>query len=657
MAKPSSSTEGFFQDLPTLLPQVTLQEHPSASNKPGTTNFKNTSDDVALARTLALHLPSSETKPIRTIHQLSRRALDPEVLAHATDAEINHPVLRSHTTFGQENRVDPLWTASGWKVLKLIGQQEGIITTAYDTNITTWNRRIQSFAMNFVWSSTGTMTGCPMAMTDGAAKLLLSHRDDEDEGQVGRARVLKESYARLISSDASKVWTSGQWMTERAGGSDVSGTETVARHLTDEELATAASQGRDLDAHGLPLGPWTIDGFKWFSSATDSEMSMLLAQSPKGLSLFYAPMRRKLVQADTNASELNGIRIQRLKNKVGTKALPTAELELKGMRAWLVGQEGKGVKKISTILNLTRLYTASGAVAGWSRGMQVCRAYSKVRKVRGGLLQDNKLHLRWMAAETVKYHAAVHFSFFGVALLGVSEQGWEDVVKNTNASNLIPKDPTQSANLARLLTPVIKSQTSLASVLGVRECMESLGGVGYCENNEDGGLLNLGKVFRDILVSPIWEGTISVMAEDVVRVISDKRVAGGDILEFVFATWVHGILDLCKSQFSAESGLVRKRLEVLISLTRGCGKEELLFRGRDILGHLEAIACACILMFDACTDGDEVAVEITRRWIRSKALVESEQQIQWNWEEEAAMDKKIFLAQHDSGVNRAAAKL
>lgn len=137
MAKPSSSTEGFFQDLPNLLPQVTLQEHPSASNKPGTTNFQNTSDDVALARILALHLPSSETKPIRTIHQLSRRALDPEVLAHATDAEINHPVLRLHTTFGQENRVDPLWTANGWKALKLIGQQEGIITTAYDTNITT----------------------------------------------------------------------------------------------------------------------------------------------------------------------------------------------------------------------------------------------------------------------------------------------------------------------------------------------------------------------------------------------------------------------------------------------------------------------------------------------------------------------------------------
>jgi len=132
-------------------------------------------------------------------------------------------------------------------------------------------------------------------------------------------------------------------MTERAGGSDVQGTQTVA---------TWAGPTSETDIDSNALGPWSVSGFKWFSSATDCGCVMLLAQTTRGLSCFFAPTR-KLVNGK---EEMNGIRIQRLKNKLGTKALPTAELELKGMRAWLVGEEGRGVPVISTILNVTRYY-------------------------------------------------------------------------------------------------------------------------------------------------------------------------------------------------------------------------------------------------------------------------------------------------------------
>jgi alkylation response protein AidB-like acyl-CoA dehydrogenase len=278
------------------------------------------------------------------------------------------------------------------------------------------------------------------------------------------------------------------------------------------------------------LGPWKIDGFKWFSSATDSEMAVLLARTSKGgLSAFYIPMRRRVGAGIPSANiineetlprtELNGIRIQRLKNKLGTKSLPTAELEMKGTRGWLIGTEGQGVKEISAILSITRLYTGAGSVANWSRGLAICRAYSKVRKVRGGLLQDNPAHLRWMAYETVKYWAAAHFSFLGVAFQGALEQDWHKMVGNTKAAGLIPQDKADLSALLRLILPVFKAQVSVASVDGLRQCMECLGGVGYCENNEDGGLMNIAKIYRDNLVNPIWEGTVSVMAEDVVRVL------------------------------------------------------------------------------------------------------------------------------------------
>merc|ERR1712054_634996 len=116
-------------------------------------------------------------------------------------------------------------------------------------------------------------------MTDGAVKLLSRHLGQPDGDQPGRNAVFAESLRRLVSKNPREAWTSGQWMTERTGGSDVSGTETLARRLTGEEIACDEKLGRKQDGIGLPLGPWRIDGFKWFSSATDSDMTVLLAQT------------------------------------------------------------------------------------------------------------------------------------------------------------------------------------------------------------------------------------------------------------------------------------------------------------------------------------------------------------------------------------------
>lgn len=151
-------------------------------------------------------------------------------------------------------------------------------------------------------------------------------------------------------------------MTERTGGSDVSMTETQASLITAEQLARDTETfGRQTDVTGAPLGPWNINGFKWFSSATDADCVVLLAQTPRGLSAFYAPMRRFKTMPNGREEEvMNGVRISRLKNKLGTKGLPTAELEIVSMRAWLLGVEGRGVKEVSAILNATRLWTAIG---------------------------------------------------------------------------------------------------------------------------------------------------------------------------------------------------------------------------------------------------------------------------------------------------------
>jgi alkylation response protein AidB-like acyl-CoA dehydrogenase len=650
----SSSTAGFFQALPALKPQYTSLEALPPQVRSRYANNTQSSDDRVVARIIDLYLPPNTSEVTDHAHRIARLSLDPSILAHATDAETNHPVLRPLTTFGQENKTDALWTTTGWMKLKEVGYAQGTIAVAYEQAHTRFNRRIYSFVLSHLWGPTGTMTGCPMSMTDGAATLLSRHLEDLDRDQPGRGMVFQEAHRRLTSREPKEAWTSGQWMTERTGGSDVSGTETVATRLSQAALEHEKSIGTTRDAIGMPLGPWKIDGFKWFSSATDSEMAVLLARTANGgLSAFYMPMRRQeerglssLHEVEEEVlpkTELNGIRIQRLKSKLGTKSLPTAELELKGARGWLIGTEGHGVRDISAILNITRLHTGAGSVANWARGLAICRSYSKVRKVRGGLLKDNSLHLRWMADETAKYWAAAHFSFLGVALQGSLEQDWNQVVANTKAANLIPSDKSTVAALLRLVLPVMKAQVSVASVHGLRECMECLGGVGYCENNEDGGLMNIAKIYRDNLVNPIWEGTVSVMAEDVVRVLLDKRLGGGDVLVNVFAPWVRSLARFCSSIFNKQADIVEERLQTLLDLVHGAQKEELLYRGRELLVHIEFIVISRALMYDATVSPEPIAVAIAMRWIQLKAHDIDASKTRHIWSNTIEEDRKIFL--------------
>ncbi|KAI5855034.1 acyl-CoA dehydrogenase/oxidase [Durotheca rogersii] len=646
----SSSTEGFFQTLPTIEPQYTLPVLVQGEQR----DAQSISDDPVLARILQQYLPPRAQATVgASIHKLSRRVLEPAILSHATEAETNVPILRPLTTFGQENRNDPLWTCAGWNALKDIGIEEGIVARAYDQGVTTHNRRIDQFGHAHVWSHSSAMTMCPMSMVDGAAKLLLRHKNDADGDQPGLHRVIAESYRRLTSTDPSEAWTSGQWMTERTGGSDVSGTETVARRLSDGEIASDTAAGRDKDAIGLPLGPWRLDGFKWFSSATDSDMTVLLARTPKGISAFYMPLRRGAGGAARGATELNGVRIQRLKSKLGTRALPTAELEIRGARGWLLGEEGRGVKEISAILNITRIHAAAGSAAYWARGLAVCRAYSKVRLVRGRPLRENAQHAFWMARETVRYWAAAHLTFFGAALLGCGEQGWEAAAAGSiGGEGLVPRAGEAREALLRLLTPVVKAQVSLASVRGLREAMECLGGVGYCENSEDGGVLNVAKMFRDAIANTIWEGTASVMAEDVRRVLADRRIARGNAVEAVFGAWAAAVLDRCRPRFAPECDVVRERLQALVAVVQTSGPAELEYRSRDVLEHIEAVTAAALLLYNAHSDGDQVASHVASRYVRSIALPNSRYQLQApDWKSESDVDYLIFLGKgyHSSG--------
>ncbi|KAL2216596.1 acyl-CoA dehydrogenase/oxidase [Thermoascus aurantiacus ATCC 26904] len=604
--EPSSSTKGFFQSPPVIPPQY--------------------EEDSSLRRIISLHLPSPIPPSIdEDLSRFSRFVLSKPVLSYVADAERHPPSLQPLTTFGAENKQNPLVTSEGWRALQDIGIKEGIVGLGYEDTKNRWNSRVYQFIKYHLWCGSSALVTCPSAMTDGAASLLGKHLNDEN------GAIFAEARRRLISRDPDTAWTSGQWMTERKGGSDVRGTETIARKLEGKE-----KQGNDgVDAVGMELGPWQIDGFKWFSSATDADMTVLLAKTgPDGkISAFYAPLWRHVKGSGSdNEPELNGVRIQRLKNKLGTKALPTAELELKGMRGYLLGKEGEGVKEISTILNITRMHNIISAVGGWGRGLAISRAFARVRVSGGKLLCDIPAHVRGLAQEHVRYRAHMHLAYFVAALLGCSE-GHNPSNNPTASSSIIPHDAQQIKALLRVLTPLAKAQTALSSISGLRACMESLGGVGYLENEDPA--LNVARLFRDANVLSIWEGTTDIMADDLIRVI--KGAGGSDVLA-ALGSWVaKAIAAGRRIGLNDECQTLKTLWDKLSAELAAKDRDELKWKGRDYLQDLDTLVCGCLLVMDAARDGNEIAIEIARRWtLGSNRPGQS-------WRAEADWDRKIVF--------------
>lgn len=423
-------------------------------------------DDAALRAVLARLLPEKVRQAIEAgLERLGQRVVG-ELPEYARDAEQNPPRHVPFDPWGR--RVDRIETAPGWRMLDRVAAEEGIVATAYRRSEAEYSR-LHQFARLYLYHPASAIYSCPLAMTDGAARLLELH---------GNAEQRKNLLPHLTSDDPAKFWTSGQWMTERTGGSDVSGTSTVARR---------------------EAGVWRLYGDKWFTSATTAQLAMTLARieengvQDQGLSLFCLQLR------DANGT-LNGIRVNRLKDKLGTRALPTAELTLEGTRAEPVGERGRGVRTISTMLNITRLYNACCAAGYMRRGLALAHDYAGRRRVFGRLLAEQPLHRHTLERMDSEFRAALLLVFELARLLGREECGVAD---------------GQDRSFLRLLTPVAKLYTARQAIAVCSEALECFGGAGYVEDT------GLPVLLRDAQVLSIWEGTTNVLSLDLLRVLGD----------------------------------------------------------------------------------------------------------------------------------------
>lgn len=610
----ASATKGFFQEVPVLGNQF--------------------HEDPSIQGVLKLFVPAQVLQGASPeIEQLCDETLSPQVLEWVTDAEKNQPYISGggKNAFGRP--VDTkLVVTEGWKKLQDRGFENGFSAQGYESGLGQYTRVIQYMRL-LLWEGSSANTSCPQAMQDGASRLL--HRQLTGQGRrldQTERKVFENAFAHLTSRDPTKAWTSGQWMTERPGGSDVSKTETIASYAPLKPSDGSSTQCNP--AEDIPLGPWTISGFKWFSSATDSNMTILLAQTApgKGLSAFYAPMRRWNPTLAVSASgkkggmELNGVRIARLKNKMGTKSLPTAELELDGMRGWLIGEEGKGIREITTILTITRIRSAVGGLGYLSRSLAVARAFARVREVGAGRgaripLSDSPLHMRTLSDMTTEYHGLMLLTFYGTYVMGIDEHGAASSSSSSPSGSvpvvvqrIAPSSPSRAAALLRVLTPVIKAYVCKNSIHLIYACMESLGGVGYLENSETEHL-NLARLFRDACVLSIWEGTTDVLSTDFVRALKHPR-EGPDSLAALDTLIQAGLEGRGPGTVLAQQWAKIKRA------VEETTQEDLMSSARDLVWEIAETLIGTLYLVDADLNGDARTKEMCARFLSTKRLTE-----------------------------------
>jgi acyl-CoA dehydrogenase len=366
-------------------------------------------------------------------------------------------------------RVDRVELTPLWKEAAVLSARHGLVAVAYERRHGALSRTHQYALVHLLDPSLDVYT-CPLAMTDGAARTLLDHRN---------AALVERAVPRLTSRDPLHAWTSGQWMTERIGGSDVSRTETVAR--------------RD-------AGGWRLHGTKWFSSAVTADMALALARpegnppGSKGLAVFYLEIRGE-------DGTPNGILVNRLKEKLGTRKLPTAELTLDGARAAPVAGLSDGVRNIAPMLTVTRTWNAVAAAAGMQRALDLARDYARRRSAFGGTLAGKPLHQDTLAALEAEREGAFLLAFRAADLLGREEGG--------DASD-------EERALLRVVTPLAKLTTGKQAVTVASEALECFGGAGYIEDT------GLPRLLRDAQVLPVWEGTTNVLALDALRALATE---------------------------------------------------------------------------------------------------------------------------------------
>jgi alkylation response protein AidB-like acyl-CoA dehydrogenase len=313
----------------------------------------------------------------------------------------------------------------------------------------------------FVQAEFGLM--CPVSVTDTSIHLIRKFASTELKNYL---------LPKMLSGELATLWKGTQFMTERAGGSDVGAIETVAR---------------------LQDGVWRLSGEKWFCSHADAEVALLLARpegappGTKGLALFALPRR-------LNDGRRNTYKIVRLKDKLGTRSMASGEIRLEGAVAYLVGDLDRGFKQMMEQVNLSRLSHGVRAAAMMRRCVNEAMISAQTRAAFGETIVNYSLLRRQLVKLIVPTEQALSMMLFAASSMDQANAG-----------------STDAQSLLRILTPLLKFRACRDNIPVATGAMEVRGGNGYIEEWVHARLV------RDAHIGVLWEGTSNINALDIIQ--------------------------------------------------------------------------------------------------------------------------------------------
>jgi len=395
-----------------------------------------------------------------------RAANELDVLAATADK--NPPTLRHRTRRGED--IQSIDKHPAYVELERIAYSElGLASMSHRGEAIA---PLVKYALTFLFVQAEFGLCCPVSMTDSLTRTLR---------KFGSAALVDRFLPNLISQDFDTLFQGAMFMTEQAAGSDVAGITTQAKRVGDE---------------------WRLTGDKWFCSNPDADLAMVLAHvdgaaaGMKGLGLFLLPK----TLAD---GARNHYRIVRLKDKLGSRSMPSGEIILDSAHAYLIGEVGRGFHQMADMINMSRLSNGVRAAGLMRRAVNEALHVARNRDAFGRKLVDLPLMQRQLVKMMLPTEQA-RSMFMQIAInLPRADAGDEEAKK-----------------LVRILTPLIKFRACRDARRVTGDAMEVRGGVGYIEEWSDPRLV------RDAHLGSIWEGTSNIVALDIARAVRREGALG-----------------------------------------------------------------------------------------------------------------------------------
>ena len=446
----------------------------------------------ALRDALKFNAPALDTASLSALGALAGSA---DMQRHARLANVHTPELRTHDRFG--HRRDEVEFHPSYHALMSAATAAGLHGAPYAAEEQAGGHaHIRRAAAFMLFTEIEPSILCPISMTYAVTPAL---RDNPAIYRDWAPQLTSRAYDPALRPWRDKPGvTMGMGMTEKQGGSDVRANTTQAVP----------------DGHDDWGARYRLTGHKWFMSAPMCDAFLVLAQSAGGLSCFFLP--RVLPDGTRNV-----LRIQRLKDKLGNKANASSEVEFDDTVAWLVGDEGRGVSQILAMGVMTRLDCALGTSALMRQALSQALHHTAQRAAFGKRLIEQPLMKNVLADLALESEAATALALR--LARAFDRQGDE-----------------QERLLARVLTPIAKFWICKRGSHFAQEAMECLGGNGYVE---EGGEGVLARIYREMPVNSIWEGSGNIMALDLLRALRKGDVAAALARELAPARGQHAALD------------------------------------------------------------------------------------------------------------------